>query len=98
MTPERIDRRVIESCLACAMGHSVARVRAGRVFAHSTGSLFRDMRYIRMCHKAYTIYPDIFVPKPLKFPTKLLIGFDDRLLRGIDDWRRRQEDLPPRTE
>jgi metal-responsive CopG/Arc/MetJ family transcriptional regulator len=38
------------------------------------------------------------VPKPLKFPTKLLIGFDDRLLRAIDDWRRKQEDLPPRTE
>jgi len=38
------------------------------------------------------------VSKPLKFPTKLLIGFDDRLLRAIDDWRRKQEDLPPRTE
>ena len=38
------------------------------------------------------------MPKPLKFPTKLLIGFDDRLLRNIDDWRRQQEDLPPRTE
>jgi metal-responsive CopG/Arc/MetJ family transcriptional regulator len=38
------------------------------------------------------------VPKPLKFPTKLLIGFDDRLLRSIDEWRRQEEDLPPRTE
>jgi metal-responsive CopG/Arc/MetJ family transcriptional regulator len=38
------------------------------------------------------------VPKPLKFPTKLLVGFDDSLLRSIDDWRRKQPDLPSRSE
>ena len=38
------------------------------------------------------------MPKPLKFPTKLLIGFTDDLLRGIDDWRRKQPDLPSRSE
>jgi hypothetical protein len=38
------------------------------------------------------------MPKPLKFPTKLLIGFDDSAIKAIDDWRRRQEDLPNRSE
>jgi hypothetical protein len=38
------------------------------------------------------------MPKPLKFPTKLLIGFDDAAVRAIDDWRRQQEDLPNRSE
>jgi metal-responsive CopG/Arc/MetJ family transcriptional regulator len=36
--------------------------------------------------------------RPLKFPTKLLIGIDDDLLRSIDDWRRKQPDLPSRAE
>jgi hypothetical protein len=38
------------------------------------------------------------MPKPLKFPTKLLIGFDDEAIKAIDDWRREQEDLPNRSE
>jgi hypothetical protein len=37
------------------------------------------------------------MPKPLKFPTKLLIGFDDDQLRAIDSWRRKQADLPSRS-
>jgi hypothetical protein len=37
-------------------------------------------------------------PRPLKFPTKLLIGFDDAAVKAIDDdWRRQQEDLPNRS-
>jgi hypothetical protein len=38
------------------------------------------------------------MPKPLKFPIKLLIGFDDAAVKAIDDWRRQQEDLPNRSE
>lgn len=38
------------------------------------------------------------MPKPLKYPTKLLIGFDDEQLAAVDDWRRRQPDLPTRSE
>jgi hypothetical protein len=38
------------------------------------------------------------MPRPLKFPTKLLIGFDDDAIRAIDDWRRKQDDLPNRSE
>jgi hypothetical protein len=38
------------------------------------------------------------MPKPLKFPTKVLIAFDDDRLRAIDAWRRKQEDLPNRSE
>jgi hypothetical protein len=38
------------------------------------------------------------MPRPLKFPTKLLIGFDDQRLRAIDEWRRKQPDLPTRAE
>jgi hypothetical protein len=38
------------------------------------------------------------MPKPLKFPTKLLIGFEDEAIQDIDDWRREQEDLPNRSE
>jgi hypothetical protein len=37
------------------------------------------------------------MPKPLKFPTKVLIGFDDRQLGEIDEWRRKQPDLPTRS-
>jgi metal-responsive CopG/Arc/MetJ family transcriptional regulator len=38
------------------------------------------------------------MPKPLKFPTKILIGVHDELLAAIDKWRRQQEDLPTRSE
>jgi hypothetical protein len=38
------------------------------------------------------------MPRPLKFPTKLLIGFDDDTIKAIDGWRREQEDLPNRSE
>jgi hypothetical protein len=38
------------------------------------------------------------MPKPLKFPTKLLIGFTDETIAAIDDWRRKQKDLPTRSE
>jgi len=37
------------------------------------------------------------MPRPLKFPTKVLIGFDDKQLRLIDDWRRKQPELPSRS-
>jgi metal-responsive CopG/Arc/MetJ family transcriptional regulator len=38
------------------------------------------------------------MPKPLKFPTKVLIGLNDDQLRKIDGWRREQNDLPSRSE
>lgn len=38
------------------------------------------------------------MPKPLKFPTKVLIGFDDDRIKLIDAWRRQQSDLPTRSE
>jgi hypothetical protein len=38
------------------------------------------------------------MPRPLKFPTKLLVGFDDDALKAIDMWRRKQDDLPNRSE
>jgi hypothetical protein len=38
------------------------------------------------------------MPKPLQFPTKVLIGFDDEMIAGLDAWRRKQEDLPTRSE
>jgi hypothetical protein len=38
------------------------------------------------------------MPKPLKYPTKVLIGFDDDQLAAIDEWRRKQPDLPTRSE
>lgn len=38
------------------------------------------------------------MPRPLKFPTKVLIGFDDPQIEAIDEWRRRQPDLPTRSE
>ena len=37
------------------------------------------------------------MPRPLKFPTKVLIGFDDRQLGAIDGWRRKQADPPTRS-
>jgi hypothetical protein len=30
------------------------------------------------------------MPKPLKYPTKVLIGFNDEMLEAIDNWRRKQ--------
>jgi hypothetical protein len=36
--------------------------------------------------------------KPLRFPTKVLVGFDDDQLLAIDAWRRQQDDLPNRSE
>src|ERR1700730_6086406 len=38
------------------------------------------------------------MPRPLKFPTKVLIGFDDERLKAIDAWRRKQEDIPSRSD
>jgi hypothetical protein len=38
------------------------------------------------------------MPKPLQFPTKVLIAFDDGRLDAIDEWRRKQPDLPNRSE
>jgi hypothetical protein len=38
------------------------------------------------------------VPKPLLFPTKLLIGFDDEQLEAVDAWRAKQPDVPTRSE
>jgi hypothetical protein len=53
------------------------------------------MRYIVVSQQNISEY---FMPKPLKFPIKLLIGFDDAAVKAIDDWRRQQEDLPNRSE
>lgn len=36
--------------------------------------------------------------RPLKFPTKVLIGFDDQQIAAIDNWRRTRPDLPTRSE
>ena len=38
------------------------------------------------------------MPKPKSFPNKLLIGFSDEHLAALDQWRRKQEDLPTRSE
>ncbi len=38
------------------------------------------------------------MPRPLQFPTKVLIGFDDEMISALDAWRREQEDLPSRSE
>jgi DNA end-binding protein Ku len=38
------------------------------------------------------------MPKPKTVPNKLLIGFSDEQLAELDNWRRRQEDLPSRSE
>ena len=38
------------------------------------------------------------MPRPLQFPTKVLIGFDDEMICDLDAWRRKQEDLPTRSE
>lgn len=38
------------------------------------------------------------MPKPLRFPTKVLIGFNDEMIDHLDEWRRQQEDLPNRSE
>jgi DNA end-binding protein Ku len=38
------------------------------------------------------------MPKPKTVPNKLLIGFSDAQLAELDVWRRRQDDLPSRSE
>jgi hypothetical protein len=38
------------------------------------------------------------MPRPLHYPTKVLIGFDDEMMSALDAWRREQEDLPSRSE
>src|SRR4249920_11390 len=38
------------------------------------------------------------MPKPKTVPNKLLIGFSDEQLAELDRWRRKQEDLPSRSE
>jgi DNA end-binding protein Ku len=38
------------------------------------------------------------MPKPKTVPNKLLIGFSDKQLAELDRWRRKQEDLPSRSE
>jgi metal-responsive CopG/Arc/MetJ family transcriptional regulator len=37
------------------------------------------------------------MPRPLKFPTKVLIGFDDDTIKALDAYRRKHE-LPNRSE
>jgi hypothetical protein len=53
------------------------------------------MRYILKVNKTY---PDILMPKPKSFPNKVLIGFSDDHLKALDQWRRKQEDMPTRSE
>jgi hypothetical protein len=36
--------------------------------------------------------------RPEEFPIKFLIAIDDEMDRALTDWRRRQPDLPNRTE
>jgi hypothetical protein len=38
------------------------------------------------------------MPKPKSFPNKILIGFSDDHLKTLDQWRRKQEDMPTRSE
>jgi metal-responsive CopG/Arc/MetJ family transcriptional regulator len=38
------------------------------------------------------------MPKPKRFPNKVLIGFSDEHLKSLDQWRRKQEDMPTRSE
>jgi DNA end-binding protein Ku len=38
------------------------------------------------------------MPKPKTVPNKLLIGFSDEQLVELDNWRRKQDDLPSRSE
>jgi hypothetical protein len=47
---------------------------------------------------ANTAYHGHFMPKPKKYPTKLLIGLADQQLAMLDRWRREQDDLPTRSE
>jgi hypothetical protein len=34
------------------------------------------------------------MPRPELYPTKKLIGFDQKLLDAVDDWRRHQTPVP----
>lgn len=36
--------------------------------------------------------------RPQQFPNKILIGFTEAQLKSVDDWRRKQEDIPNRSE
>jgi hypothetical protein len=38
------------------------------------------------------------MPKPKSFPNKILIGFSDEHLKTLDQWRRKQADMPTRSE
>jgi metal-responsive CopG/Arc/MetJ family transcriptional regulator len=38
------------------------------------------------------------MPKPKKYPTKILLGLSDAQLADLDEWRRDQKDLPSRSE
>jgi hypothetical protein len=46
----------------------------------------------------YTLYGIEIMAKPIQLPNKLLIAFDDERLEAIDEWRRREPDLPSRSE
>jgi len=38
------------------------------------------------------------LPRPQKYPQKVLIGFTEEQIAAIDEWRRTQNDLPNRSE
>lgn len=38
------------------------------------------------------------MPRPKKYPTKLLLGLTDEQLAHLDHWRRSEDDLPTRSE
>jgi hypothetical protein len=77
-------------------GYLLVWIRAGRVLRTLDRLAF--LGYVIYPHSVHKAYPDIFMPKALKYPTKILIGIDDKLLKAIDGWRREQDDLPTRSE
>jgi hypothetical protein len=34
------------------------------------------------------------MPRPMLYPTKKVVGFDQEMLDAIDGWRRRQKPIP----
>lgn len=38
------------------------------------------------------------MPRPTLFPVKKVIGFDERLLAAVDDWRRSRKPIPTVSE
>jgi hypothetical protein len=72
----------------------LAWVRAERILQQLDRLVF--LGYAIYLNRVNKTYPDM--PKPLQFPTKLLIGVTPDFLGNLDNWRRKQDDLPTRSE